>query len=254
MTATVSAIRVVVVDDQPIIRQALCALLQSLPGVVVAGDSDASGGASLISRLRPDVVLLQLDGLGLGGVETIPNLTGANSGTRVVVLTGQSDPDLHRQAVRLGAAGLVLKGQESEVLSRAIEKVHQGEIWFPRSTAAAVLAEMSRPARERQDPKILALTQREREVISLVGQGLKNKQIAERLFISEATVRNHLTSILGKLELSDRFELCLVCLPPPTRQAACRLTRCGIFVLLSVGLLSHRKCEDALMRRLVRAE
>ena len=128
-----------------------------------------------------------------------------------MILTGVNDPVLHRKAVRLGAKGLVLKDTPIEVLTKAIEKVYAGEVWLDRTTTATVLEELSRKKDAQQlDPeevKIDALTQREREVINAVGEGLKNKQIGERLFISDVTVRHHLTSVYGKLGVTDRLEL-----------------------------------------------
>ena len=111
--------------------------------------------------------------------------------------------------IELGATGLVLKNERPEVLMKAIRKVHGGEVWLDRTITARVLARIAR-RRHTQDAeaeKIASLTRREHEIIALVGEGLKNGAIADRLFVSEATVRNHLTSILSKLGLSDRFEL-----------------------------------------------
>ena len=113
--------------------------------------------------------------------------------------------------MHLGAVGVVLKEKAPEVLIKAIEKVHEGEIWLDRAMVANVFSAASRFRDTRKnDPggsQDRTLTEREREVIALVGEGLRNKQIADRLFISEGTVRNHLTTIFSKLEVSDRFEL-----------------------------------------------
>ena len=104
--------------------------------------------------------------------------------------------------------GLVLKEQGAEVLIAAIEKVHSGEAWLARSRTASVLSGVSRSSPNNEEAlKIESLTKREREIIALTAQGFKRSQIAEKLFISDSTVRNHLTSILSKLELSDRFEV-----------------------------------------------
>jgi DNA-binding NarL/FixJ family response regulator len=105
--------------------------------------------------------------------------------------------------------GVVLKEKAAETLLRAIERVHAGEVWLERAMMASVLSQMTR-ASQQPDPeaaKIATLTTREREVIALIGEGLRNRQIAERLFISETTVRHHLTSIFAKLEVADRLEL-----------------------------------------------
>jgi DNA-binding NarL/FixJ family response regulator len=105
----------------------------------------------------------------------------------------------------------VLKDQAAEVVIKAIEKVHRGEVWLDRTLTASVLSERTREARDQQEDlaRIASLTEREREIVALVCQGLRNKQIAEKLFISAATVRNHLTSVLSKLELSNRVELAM---------------------------------------------
>jgi DNA-binding NarL/FixJ family response regulator len=115
----------------------------------------------------------------------------------------------HHTLVELGAHGLVLKHEQPEVLITAIKKVSAGEIWLDRSITAEALAQMIRRRRNEDVElnKISTLTRREREIIALVGEALKNAMIAQRLFISEGTVRNHLSSVLGKLGLSDRFEL-----------------------------------------------
>ena len=104
--------------------------------------------------------------------------------------------------------GIVLKEHAAEQLLKAIKKVHEGEVWIERSMVGSMIQELSRPAMV--DPevvKIESLTEREREVIALVGEGLKNKQVGERLFISETTVTHHLSSVFSKLEVSDRLEL-----------------------------------------------
>ena len=138
-------------------------------------------------------------------------MLAAASQARVLIPTGLRDPDIHRQAVSLGARGLGLKEKAVEILLQAIRKVHAGEVWIERTMMANVLDEMSRARMALQfDPevaRIASLTARERDVIALIGQGLKNRQLAERLGISETTVRHHLTVIFSKLEVTDRLEL-----------------------------------------------
>jgi len=128
---------------------------------------------------------------------------------RVLVLTGLTDEESHRQAARLGAAGLVLKQNAAEVLLKAIRKVNEGETWLDRSVMSNLLHEMNRPKKQidPEEAKMASLTIRERDVIALIAEGQKNKQIAERLFISETTVTHHLSSIYSKLGVSDRLEL-----------------------------------------------
>jgi two-component system nitrate/nitrite response regulator NarL len=207
-------IRILLIDDHVIVRAGLRMLIENHKGMVVVGEAGTRIDAlAIAAREKPQVILLDLDMGNESGLDFLRELLDAAAGARVVMLTGVRDPEAHRRAVHLGAMGLVLKDKATEVLIKAIEKVHAGEVWLDRSLTASVLSEMSQ-AREirRADPdarRISSLTDREREIVGLVCEGLKNKQIGDRLFISEATVRNHLTSILSKLELSDRFELAL---------------------------------------------
>jgi two-component system, NarL family, nitrate/nitrite response regulator NarL len=129
------------------------------------------------------------------------------------VLTGVRDPQMHQSAISRGALGIVQKNGAFDVLLRAIERVNAGEAWIDPTLMARVLSQMSGGSKKQKlDPeavKIASLTEREREVLSWIGQGLKNKEIADKLFISEWTVRHHITSIFAKLEVSDRVELIL---------------------------------------------
>jgi DNA-binding NarL/FixJ family response regulator len=129
---------------------------------------------------------------------------------RILVLTGLRDPAAHQQAVRLGAIGVLAKERAPESLLHAVERVYAGESWLDRSTTATLLAELAGENKSKPDPdeaRIASLSPREREVIDLILQGLRNKDIAKRMFISEATVRHHLTSIFEKLHVSDRLGL-----------------------------------------------
>lgn len=205
------SIRVLIVDDHAVVRAGLRMLLESGPGMSVVGEAGNRTEALAAAREQPDVVLLDLDLGGDSALDFLPELLATAPRARVLVLTGVRDPELHRRAVRLGAMGLVFKEQAAETLFKAIEKVHAGEIWLGHAMTASLLGEMAR-AREVQLPnpavaKIAALTGREREIIALLGEGLKNKQIAGRLFISEVTVRHHLTEIFARLGVAGRLDL-----------------------------------------------
>ena len=130
---------------------------------------------------------------------------------RIIILTGMLDPEIHKRAIELGARGLVLKNDVAGDLIQAIRRVYDGNVWFNSSLLWQMIPKSSRDKESKKpDPeitKIASLTKRELEVIGLVTKGLKNQRIAETLFISEATVRHHLTSIFSKLGKSDRFEL-----------------------------------------------
>jgi two-component system nitrate/nitrite response regulator NarL len=206
-------IRTLLVDDHPIVRAGLRMLIQSQPGLEVVGEaSNGSEALSLTGSKQPDIIVLDLDLGDEQAVDLIPDLLALAPQTRVLVLTGIADQELHLKAARLGAMGLVSKEQPDERIIQAIQKVHAGEAWFDGSTMAKVLNQFSNQQRDpqQQNPeaaKIASLTARESEIIQLVCQGLKNQQIAERLFISEGTVRNHLTVIYHKLGVTDRFGL-----------------------------------------------
>ena len=206
-------ISVLLVDDHAVVRSGLRVLIDNRPGLRVAGEVAHSADAlALAAAEQPDVILLDLDLAGDSGLDLLPKLLKAAGNTRVIILTGVRDPEAHYRAMRLGASGLVLKEKAAEIVIKAIEKVHAGELWFDRSLMGSVIAEIARDsgAKKKDDPeaaKIATLTEREREVIALIGEGLKNKHIAGRLFISETTVRHHLTSIFDKLGTSDRLEL-----------------------------------------------
>ena len=210
--SNVKPTRVLIVDDHALVRAALRMLLESQPGVVVAGEaSGVEDALRITNQEQPDLILLDLDLGDVKGIDLLPQLHVAAPNTHVVVLTGIRDAEVHRQAVRLGAVGLVLKEKAAEVLLQAIDKVRTGGVWLDTILIADVLSEMTRPKFKRStDPeevKIASLTTREREVIELVGQGLKNQTIADRLCISEATVRHHLTSVFAKLDVEDRLQL-----------------------------------------------
>jgi two-component system nitrate/nitrite response regulator NarL len=211
-TTNLQAIRVLLIDDHALVRACLRMLIESHPGLRVVGEAAVPPDALAAAvQEHPDIILLDLDLGETNGLDLIPSLRSAVPEAHVVVLTGVRDPALHREAVRLGAVGIVLKEKAADVLFQAIAKVHGGGIWLDSVLVAGVLGEMTRlggsPTTDPETTKISSLTAREREVIDLIGQGLKNQVIADRLCISEATVRHHLTSIFAKLSVVDRLEL-----------------------------------------------
>jgi DNA-binding NarL/FixJ family response regulator len=204
-------IRVLLVEDHAVIRMGLRLLIESRPGLVVVGESaNCAGALEIAARERPDIVLLDLDLGTERGLDLLPSLVTTPTSARVLILTGVREVEEHRQAIRQGAMGLVLKEQAPEVLLKAIEKVYAGEVWLDRAMLASVLSEMvlgKAKTAGAEATGIATLTDREREVIALVGEGLKNKQIGERLSITETTVRHHLTSIFDKLGVESRLEM-----------------------------------------------
>ncbi len=209
--ASTNPIRVLLVDDHVVMRRGLRMLIENQPGLCVVGEATDRDAAILsAAREQPDIILLDLDLGDQSGLDILPELRTVAKGARVIVLTGIRDPVEHRQAVRLGATGMVLKEQAVDTLVKAIERVHAGETWLDPALVAHVLADRSRARGSDADPAaagIVALTEREREVIALIGEGLKNRQIGERMSISETTVVHHLTSIFDKLGVANRLEL-----------------------------------------------
>ena len=212
-------IRIVVADDHPIFRDGLCRLLALEEDFeVVAQASDGRQVLDVLQQHEPDILLLDLKMPGLDGLATLQRLQASRNKTRVIVLTASDDKNEFVQAMKLGTSGIVLKQTATELLIKSIRKVHAGEIWLDSHTTAAVIrqfvaAEESTPVapappapRERERSP---LSQREREIVALVAQGFKNKEMAEKMFISEQTVKNHLHNIFDKLGVSDRLELAL---------------------------------------------
>jgi DNA-binding NarL/FixJ family response regulator len=200
-----------IVDDHSVIRSGLRMLIeQDQTMTVVAMTGTASEALSLAAREQPDIIVLDLMLGDEDGLDFLPQLCKTSPNSRVLILTGVQGTDAHRMAIRRGAMGIVLKQQAADLLLKAIRKVHAGEVWIDRSMMSSVLSDVRNERHEEADPeagKITSLTPREREVIALVSEGLKNKLIGERLFISETTVTHHLSSIFSKLDVSDRLEL-----------------------------------------------
>jgi len=204
-------IRILIVDDQLVVREGLRMLIDNNPGIkVVAMASTRSEALEIIGRDPCDLIILDLELGGYSALSFIPELREAAKTARVLVLTGSRDSETHQKAAQLGAMGVVLKEDAADLLLKAIEKVHRGEAWLDRITLGNLLWQMSNHDKDTLDPraqKISSLTERERQVIGLIAEGLKNRQIAERLFISPTTVTHHLSSIYSKLGVSDRLEL-----------------------------------------------
>jgi DNA-binding NarL/FixJ family response regulator len=217
-----SKIRIVVADDHPIFRDGLCRLLALEEDFeVVAQAQDGRQVLDVLQQHEPDILLLDLKMPGLDGLATLQRLQIAKNKTRVIVLTASDDKNEFVQAMKLGTSGIVLKQTATELLIKSIRKVHAGEIWLDSHTTAAVIRQFvandeaqpavhslppTPPTRERERSP---LSQREREIVALVAQGFKNKEMAEKMFISEQTVKNHLHNIFDKLGVSDRLELAL---------------------------------------------
>ena len=204
-------IRIAIADDHPIFRDGLRKLLALEEDFqVVAEARDGKEVLDILQRDEPDILLLDLKMPGLDGLSTLQRLQAQKTKTRVIVLTASDNEDEYVQAMKFGTSGIVLKQTATELLIKSIRKVYSGEIWLDSRTTAAVMRQFASPADSAaKDRERSPLSQREREIVVLVAQGFKNKEIAERMFISEQTVKNHLHNIFDKLGVSDRLELAL---------------------------------------------
>jgi DNA-binding NarL/FixJ family response regulator len=209
-------IRVLLADDHPIVRDGLRKLLQLEEDIQVVGEaSDGREVLKLVVDTQPDVLILDLRMPHMDGLAALRALQTLEPRPKIIVLTASEDKNEFVQAMKLGCSGIVLKQTAPELIVRSIRKVIGGEIWLDSHTTAAVMRQFASPTdvigapmtgrgRERSP-----LSQREREIVGLVAQGYKNREMAEKMFISEQTVKNHLHNIFDKLGVSDRLELAL---------------------------------------------
>lgn len=199
------SVRVLVVDDHAHFRAGLRALLATADGVEVCGEA-ASGEEALtaLARHQPDVVLLDLAMPGMGGIAATQRILETNPHVRVLVLSMADDDDSVFAALRAGARGYVLKGARRVEIIRAVRAVADGEAIFGPAIATRLMGYFAAVDREPPAPTIPGLTQREHEILALVAQHLTNPQIAQRLGLSQKTVRNHVSNIFAKLQVADR--------------------------------------------------
>ncbi|GLW32778.1 response regulator [Actinoplanes regularis] len=191
-------IRILLVDDHPVVRMGLRGMLDAEPDLTVIGEaSDGAEGAEIALRERPDLVLMDLRMPGADGVEATGRILAGNLDIKVMVLTTyESDRDILR-AIEAGASGYLLKDASPAELADAVRAAARGETVLAPSVASTLVRQVRSPAPP-------ALSARETEVLKLVAAGLTNAEIGKRLFISEATVKTHLLRVFNKLDVADR--------------------------------------------------
>jgi DNA-binding NarL/FixJ family response regulator len=203
MSAPATAIRIVVVDDHPIVRDGLRALFSTVPDLDVVGEAaEAAGALREVTILRPDVLLLDVHMPGGTGLEVVTRLRAASPGTRILLLTMDDDAETVLHALRLGVDGYLVKGASQAEITRAVRAVHDGQMILGEA-ANRHLRELPRARPEAPFPQLAA---REREILDLVAAGLSNGGIADRLSLSRKTVANYLTSVFAKLDVTDRSQ------------------------------------------------
>jgi len=202
--------RVLLVDDQTLFREGLRTLLSSQPDLEVAGEAgDGEEALREAARLRPDVVLMDLRMPLLDGVAATRRLRAVQPACRVIALTTFDDDEYVFEALRAGAVGYLLKDVSSPKLFEAVRVAARGESFLQPSVAAKVVAEFARLSAPALSPLVEPLSERECQVLLLLAEGATNREIASRLCIAPGTVKNHVTSILGKLGVSDRTQAAL---------------------------------------------
>ena len=210
MSKAKQVIRILVADDHAIFRDGLRKLLESTEEVQIVGE--ASNGlecTKMLAKFKPDILLLDLRMPEKDGLGVLEEVNFDSLPTRVIVLTAAEDDRDVVRAMRLGARGVVLKQSASDLLLKSIKKVYDGEIWLDNRMTAEVIDAFKKSAEAGQRREKPLLSDREKEIVQLVAQGFRNREIGEKLFISEQTVKNHLHNIFDKLGVSDRLELAL---------------------------------------------
>lgn len=203
---TEQAVRVLIVDDHPVFRFGLRALLESQADLVVVGEAQSGEEAVRLARsLRPHVVLMDVNMLGLNGIEATRQITAGAPGTAVLIIT-MLDDDTVFTAMQAGARGYLLKGAQGTETLRAIRAVANGEVIFSPGMAGKMSAYFARGAELDTELPFPDLTPREREILDLLAQGLTNAAIAEVLTLSPKTIRNRVSDIFGKLQVAGRSE------------------------------------------------
>lgn len=196
-------IRILIVEDQTLVRQGISIILDLEPGLHVAGEAgDGEAGVRMALDLRPDIVLMDVQMPELNGIEATEAICSVWPEAKIVILTTFGRNDYVFQGVRAGARGFLLKDTPADDLIHTIRRIHAGEVFIQPEIASRMLRELIAP----QATPIEPLTEREREVLVLLAQGLSNREIAKKLVLAEGTVKNHVSNVLSKLQAENRTQ------------------------------------------------
>lgn len=200
-------IRILIADDHGVMRAALHALLESKPGIAVVGEAaNGEETLALAEKVVPDLVLLDIEMPGIGGMETLRRLNQLSPQIHVLILSVYEDESMLREALKVGAAGYVIKRAVEEDLLVAIDAVLRGDLYIHPALTRLLVRDLS-PTLQTKKTALETLTPREREVMGFVIQGYTNRGIAEKLEISVRTVEGHRNSLYNKLDIENRVEL-----------------------------------------------
>jgi two-component system, NarL family, response regulator DegU len=215
-------IKVVIADDHTLFREGMRRILALEKDMLVVGEASRGDEVTkVVERAKPDILLLDLKMPKGDVVQTLLEVHEKNPATKVLILTAYSEDENILNAAKGGAKGYVLKGIDFPTLLQAIKAIHRGGLWIDKEMPAAeafeeiAQSQMSETSEARHDEAIDALTKREKEILKLVAEGLTNEEIGKRIFISEKTVKTHLTNIFDKLKVNNRFKAALLIMGHP---------------------------------------
>ena len=204
-------VRVVIADDHAMFRAGLRKLLEAEQGFAVLGEAqDGVEAVTLTRRLKPDVLLLDIAMAGMNGMDVLQFLYAEQTPVRIVILTASISPSQMTEALKVGAAGVLMKTAATELLYQCIRSVAKGQYWVGRDVVGSLVEALATARRsEKAAGRPFGLTTRELEVVQLIGEGCSNPEIAKRLGIAEDTVKHHLSRAFDKTGTSSRVELAL---------------------------------------------
>ncbi len=203
------SIRILIADDHPLFREGVAQSLASEPGFTVVGQASSGEEAfALVSDLLPDVLLLDVTMPGEGGIVTAGKVATAWPVVHIMMLTVSEDQDTLMAALKVGGRGYVLKGVTARELANAVRVVAGGDIYISPALAGGILFELT--ANKQDNDPLTSLTDRERDILSLVAEGLTNREIGDRLHLAEKTIKHYMTNVLQKLHVRSRVEAALL--------------------------------------------
>lgn len=209
-----SKISVLIADDHSLVREGLKKIIEFEDDMIVIGQvGNGQDAVEMSKQLKPDVILMDINMPVLNGLEAIKEIKSANISSKIIVLTIHEDREYLFKTLQMGADGYILKDAEAHILISAIRTVYKGETYIQPNMTNELIKEFNRLTKhEREKPKEDLLTEREKEVLALIAKGMLNKQIAKELYISEKTVKNHISNIFKKLNVTDRTQAAIYAL------------------------------------------